>query len=197
MVVARSGNWALMVSSQARVPLTVRPVKGTLACDESALDGPDRVLDAGGCLAGGSGHGDTERAVALQRQQQGQDQHQGVGLPGAGTAGDDAELPAHGGQRGNALPVDLLARFRGEESVELLAERGRVRLRRQLSGALEDRCGEALLVFPVAVEVEPVAGIQDERLELARRADDWRGNERFGPVPEARKLDWIQIGRAS
>src|ERR1017187_4655174 len=172
MVVARSGSWALVASSQDRVAFTVRIESWMRA---AALPvGAATAMRSLRLRSNSSSKARINTSVCV--------------LPVPGPPEMTQNFPRTAASPATPCQLMLSPGSGGKRAWSFWLSVGG--LRRMFGSALEDCGGQALLVFPVAVEVEPVAGIEDQRLEVARRADDWRRLQRFVPVLEARKLDW-------
>ncbi len=186
------GKRVLAVVAEAARSFQVakEPVQGEDVLRDEAAHLLFRLVQAGGdgflqsrCgLTGGGGEGDAQGAPRAESfrlfQKECQHLHHGGGLAGARSAGDDAKPPGDGGKGGDPLPVRFSRRC-GEEAGKALHETLAV----ELGGlaALEDRLRQFVLVAPVALQVEPVGVVQDERLELAGSPDHRRGGKALAP----------------
>ena len=126
----------------------------------------DRLFETGRRLAGGRRQGDAQGRLAGAGQQQRQQARHRVGLAGAGAAGDDGDVAAHGDGAGQALPVErkLRARFpRTFEQARQPAVHFAAVDRAAGAGARADGGRHQRLVAPVTAQVEPLA-IEHQRL---------------------------------
>ena len=158
----------------------------------------DRLLHAGGRLAGRGREPDLEGGATFgeaQPRQRGEQANDRPGLAGSGSTGEDAETARGGDGSGDPLPVrraalSLVVREELDEGC------GELRLvdRDRPAGPREQLFGDFALVGPVAPEVESPGAIEDERgahrhARLRRWRDDRReAEQRPAPLPGRERL---------